>query len=183
MIRRVISYTDFVVSINKSKRKKLVDFVKRERLNLRMPEREVEVMPLCGWYEYADPAKERRKDSGEIKAFIRMKNVVFMIFDKLEDGKEDCSCITFDAELFEFLGDSLAAAAVTQTQTQPQPSQIVKKDGTPFAGFNGGRRKKVLTAEEKARIVEMRKEGKNVNMIARDLHISNRVISEFVKNN
>ena len=181
MIRRVISYTEFVVSINKSKRKKLVDFVKRERLNLRMPEREVEVMPLCGWYEYADPAKERRKDSGEIKAFIRMKNVVFMIFDKLEDGKEDCSCITFDAELFEFLGDSLAAAAVTQTQ--PQPSQIVKKDGTPFAGFNGGRRKKVLTAEEKARIVAMRKDGKNVNAIARELHISNRVISEFVKNN
>lgn len=181
MIRRVISYTDFVVSINKSKRKKLVDFVKRERLNLRMPEREVEVMPLCGWYEYADPAKERRKDSGEIKAFIRMKNVVFMIFDKLEDGKEDCSCITFDAELFDFLGESLAAAAVTQTQ--PQPSQIVKKDGTPFAGFNGGRRKKSLTDEEKARIIAMRKDGKNVNVIARELHISNRVISEFVKNN
>lgn len=181
MIRRVISYTDFVVSINKSKRKKLVDFVKRERLNLRMPEREVEVMPLCGWYEYADPAKERRKDSGEIKAFVKMKNVVFMVFDKLEDGKEDCSCITFDAELFDFLGDSLAAAAVAQTQ--PQPSQIVKKDGTPFAGFNGGRRKKVLTAEEKARIVAMRKDGKNVNAIARELHISNRVISEFVKNN
>lgn len=181
MIRRVISYTDFADSINKSRRKKLVDFVKRARLELRMPEREVEVMPLCGWYEYEDPAKERRKDSGEIKAFVKMKNVVFMIFDKLEDGKEDCSCITFDAELFDFLGESLAAAAVTPQPTQ-QP-QIVKKDGTPFAGFNGGRRKKVLTAEEKARIVAMRKDGKNVNAIAKELHISNRVISEFVKNN
>ena len=181
MIRRVISYTDFADSINKSRRKKLVDFVKRARLELRMPEREVEVMPLCGWYEYEDPAKEKRKDSGEIKAFVKMKNVVFMIFDKLEDGKEDCSCITFDAELFDFLGESLAAAAVTPQPTQ-QP-QIVKKDGTPFAGFNGGRRKKVLTAEEKARIVAMRKDGKNVNAIAKELHISNRVISEFVKNN
>lgn len=180
-LRRIVDYPTFAESINKSKRKKLVDFVKRERLNLRMPEREVEVMPLCGWYEYADPVKERRKDSGEIKAFIKMKNVVFMIFDKLEDGKEDCSCITFDAELFDFLGESLAAAAVTPQPTQ-QP-QIVKKDGTPFAGFNGGRRKKVLTAEEKARIVAMRKDGKNVNAIAKELHISNRVISEFVKNN
>ena len=181
MIRRVISYTDFAESINKSKRKKLVDFVKRARLELRMPEREVEVMPLCGWYEYEDPAKERRKDSGEIKAFVKMKNVVFMVFDKLEDGKEDCSCITFDAELFEFLGESLAAAAVNPQPTQ-QP-QIVKKDGTPFAGFNGGRKRKVLTDEEKARIIAMRDEGKNVNAIARELHISNRVISEFVKNN
>lgn len=180
-LRRIVDYPTFAESINKSRRKKLVDFIKRSRLDLRMPEREVEVMPLCGWYEYEDPVRERRKDSGEIKAFIKMKNVVFMIFDKLEDGKEDCSCITFDAELFEFLGESLAAAAVTQTQTQPQPSQIVKKDGTPFAGFNGGRKKRGLTAEEKARIREMRKAGKNVNAIARELHISNRVISEFVK--
>lgn len=181
MIRRVISYTDFVVSINKSKRKKLVDFVKRERLDLRMPEREVEVMPLCGWYEYADPVRERRKDSGEIKAFVKMKDVVFMVFDKLEDGAEDFSCLVFDKMLFDFLGESLAAAAVTQTQQQPQP--ILKKDGTPFAGFRGGRKKKSLTDEEKALIIAMRKDGKNVNAIARELHISNRVISEFVKNN
>ena len=177
MIRRVISYTDFVVSINKSKRKKLVDFAKRERLNLRLPEREVEVMPLCGWYEYADPVKERRKDSGEIKAFIRMKDVVFMVFDKLEDGAEDFSYIIFDDDLVEFIGDSLAAAVI---ETQ-QPPQILKKDGTPFAGFRGGRKKKSLTDEEKARIREMRKAGHNVNAIARELHISNRVISGFVK--
>lgn len=178
-LRRIVDYPTFAESINKSKRKKLVDFVKRERLNLRMPEREVEVMPLCGWYAYEDPVRERRKDSGEIKAFVKMKDVVFMIFDKLEDGKEDCSCITFDAELFEFLGESLAAAAVTPQPTQ-QP-QILKKDGTPFAGFRGGRKRKELTADEKAKIREMRKAGHNVNAIARELHISNRVISEFVK--
>lgn len=177
-LRRIVDYPTFAGSINKSRRKKLVDFVKRERLNLRMPEREVEVMPLCGWYAYADPVKERRKDSGEIKAFVRMKDVVFMVFDKLEDGAEDFSCLVFDKMLFDFLGESIAAAAVT---SQPQQSQIVKKDGTPFAGFNGGRKKRGLTAEEKARIREMRKAGKNVNAIARELHISNRVISEFVK--
>ena len=40
-----------------------------------------------------------------------------------------------------------------------------------------------LTDEEKAQILAMREEGKNVNIIARELHISNRIISEFVKNN
>ena len=178
-LRRIVDYPTFAGSINKSRRKKLVDFVKRERLGLRMPEREVEVMPLCGWYAGADSVKEKRKDSGEIKAFVRMKDVVFMVFDKLEDGAEDFSCLVFDKMLFDFLGESLAAAAVTPQPTQ-QP-QIVKKDGTPFAGFNGGRRKKSLTDEEKARIIAMRKDGKNVNVIARELHISNRVISEFVK--
>ena len=65
----------------------------------------------------------------------------------------------------------------------PQHAQITKKDGTPFAGFNGGRKKKELTDEEKARILALRKAGNNVNVIARELHISNRIISEFVKNN
>lgn len=176
MIRRVVNFTDFSGSINKSKRKKLVDFVTQERKRARMPEREVEVMPLCGWYEYEDPAKERRKDSGEIKAFVRIQDVVFMIFDKLEDGAEDFSYIIFDDDLVDFIGDSLAADV-----TETPPPQIVKKDGTPFAGFHGGRKPKTLTDEEKARIAEMRKEGKNVNVIARELHISNRVISEFVK--
>lgn len=174
-LRRIVDYPTFAGSINKSRRKKLVDFVKRERLGLRMPEREVEVMPLCGWYAGADSVKEKRKDSGEIKAFVRMKDVVFMVFDKLEGNAEDFSVLAFDDVLFEFLGESLAAAAVT-----PQP-QILKKDGTPFAGFRGGRKRKELTDGEKAQIREMRKAGKNVNAIARDLHISNRVISEFVK--
>lgn len=180
-LRRIVDYPTFAASINKRKRKKLVDFIKRERLDLRMPEHEVEVMPLCGWYAGAESLAERRKDSGEIKAFIRMKDVVFMIFDKLEDGAEDFSRLAFDQTLFEFLGESLAAAAVTPQPTQTQPTQILKKDGTPFAGFRGGRKRKELSDEEKARIREMREEGKNVNAIARELHISNRVISEFVK--
>jgi hypothetical protein len=176
-LRRIVDYSTFAGSINKSKRSKLVAHIHRERTNKRLPEREVEVMPLCGWYEYADPVKERRKDSGEIKAFIRMKDVVFMVFDKLEDGAEDFSYIIFDDDLVEFIGDSLAAAVI---ETQ-QPPQILKKDGTPFAGFRGGRKRKELTDEERARIREMRKAGHNVNTIARELHISNRVISEFVK--
>ena len=38
-----------------------------------------------------------------------------------------------------------------------------------------------MTDEEKAQILALREEGKNVNAIARELHISNRIISTFVK--
>lgn len=170
-LRRIVDYSTFAGSINKSKRSKLVAHIHRERTNKRLPEREVEVMPLCGWYEYADPVKERRKDSGEIKAFIRMKDVVFMVFDNLTDGAEDYYYTFVDEDIVDFIGAA-----------QPTDAPM-KKDGTPFAGFNGGRKRKVLTDEEKARIREMRDAGCNINKIAKELHISNRVISEFVKNN
>ena len=79
------------------------------------------------------PAKEKRRDSGEIRALVKFRDgVVFFVIDNLG---------------------------------------------------NGGRKKKELTDEEKAQILAMREEGKNVNIIARELHISNRIISEFVKNN
>ena len=93
-----------------------------------------------------------------------------------DDGKEEFSRTLIDEEAMMFLG------ATSERRSAPIQT-IKKKDGTPFAGFNGGRKKKELTSEEKARILAMRKEGKNVNIIARELHISNRIISEFVKNN
>ena len=104
--------------------------------------------------------------------------VVFFVIDKLEDdGKEEFSRILIDEAVKRFLG-----AASDRDRILP-PAPITKKDGTPFAGFNGGRKKKALTDEEKARILTLREEGKNVNIIARELHISNRIVSGFVKNN
>jgi hypothetical protein len=172
-LRRIVDYATFASAINKSKRKKLVEHIRRERIDKRLPERDVQVMLLCGWYADTNP----RRDEGEIRAIVKIQDVVFIVYDKLEDGKEDYNYIPVDEDIMGFIGadaDAQPAAAVPQ---------IVKKDGTPFAGFNGGRRKKSLTDEEKARIIAMRKDGKNVNVIARELHISNRVISEFVKNN
>ena len=174
MIWHVINYTEFVESLNKSRRKKLVDFVTQSRRRECVPERAIEVMPLSGWREFENPAKERRRDNGEIRAFVKIKDgVVFLIFDNLTDGNEDFHRTQIDAEIIGFIAAERPARA---------PS-ITKKDGTPFAGFNGGRRKKELTAEEKAQILAMREEGKNVNVIAKELHISNRIVSEFVKKN
>lgn len=166
-LRRIVDYATFASAINKSKRKKLVEHIRRERIDKRLPERDVQVMLLCGWYADTNP----RRDEGEIRAIVKIQDVVYIIYDNLSDGKEDYNYIPIDDDIMGFIGAAQPA----------QPSQIVKKDGTPFAGFNGGRRKKSLTDEEKARIIAMRDEGKNVNVIARELHISNRVISEFVK--
>lgn len=174
MIWRVINYTEFVESINKSRRKKLVDFVTQSRRRECVPERAIQVMPLCVWVKSDNPAKDRRRDSGEIRAFIKIKDgVVFLIFDNLTDGNEDFHKTQIDEEIIGFIAAERPAAVTPQ---------IVKKDGTPFAGFRGGRKKKELTADEQTQILTMRKAGKNVNIIARELHISNRIISDFVKN-
>lgn len=168
-LRRIVDYATFASAINKSRRKKLVEHIRRERIDKRLPERDVQVMLLCGWYADTNP----RRDEGEIRAIVKIQDVVYIIYDNLNDGKEDYNYIPVDDDIMGFIG----------ADAQPAAPQILKKDGTPFAGFRGGRKRKTLTDAEKARIVEMRKAGRNVNEIARELHISNRVISEFVKNN
>lgn len=169
-LRRIVDYPTFAAAINKSKRSKLVksvDQIRRERTD-RLHERDIQVMPLHGWY--ADTPKKR--DDGVIRAIVKIQDVVLIIYDNIADGSEDYYYTLVDDDIMGFIGAA-----------QPTAAPIVKKDGTPFAGFNGGRKRKVLTDEEKARIREMREEGRNINAIAKALHISNRVIAEFVKNN
>lgn len=165
--RRIVDYPTFAGSINKSKRKELVDHIRKERRKKNLPDSDIQIMPLYGWYE----GTKSIRDDGLIRAIIKIKDVVFIVYDNLTKGAEDFHFSIIDDDIMEFIGAT--------AQTAP----IVKKDGTPFAGFNGGRKKRGLTDEEQARILEMRRAGRNVNAIARELHISNRVISEFVKNN
>ena len=169
-LRRIVDYTTFKASINKSKRSKLVksvDQIRRERTD-RLPEREIQVMPLHGWEE----GTPKKSDVGEIRAIVKIQDVVLIISDNITGGAEEYHYTLVDEDIVDFIG---------ATSTQPQPAQIVKKDGTPFAGFNGGRKSRILTDEEQDKIREMRKAGHNVNAIARELHISNRVIAAFVK--
>lgn len=166
-LSRIIDYKTFKASINQRKRKGLVDHIRKERNN-KLPEHKIEVMPLCGWYE--DTTSKR--DDGLIKAIIKIQDVTFIVWDNLTKGAEDFNCTRIDADIVDFIG----AAAERQTS-----APIVKKDGTPFKGFRGGRKRKELTDEETARIREMRDAGRNINDIAKALHISNRVIAAFVK--
>lgn len=168
-LRRIVDYPTFAGAINKSKRSKLVksiDQIRRERTD-RLPERDIQVMPLHGWYE--DTPKKR--DDGVIRAIVKIQDLVLIIYDNIADGAEDYYYTLVDDDIMGFIGAA------------PQPAAPIKKDGTPFKGFCGGRKKRGLTDEETARIREMRDAGRNINDIAKELHISNRVISEFVKNN
>lgn len=172
-LRRIVDYPTFAAAINKSKRSKLVksvDQIRRERTD-RLHERDIQVMPLHGWY--ADTPK--KSDVGVIRAIVKIQDVVLIIYDNIAGGSEDYYYTLVDDDIMGFIGAAQPAIAAI--------APIVKKDGTPFAGFNGGRKRKVLTDEEKAKIREMREEGRNINAIAKALHISNRVIAEFVKNN
>lgn len=173
--KRIIDYPTFAGSINKSKRKKLVSFVRETaKYQADIPVRTVQIMTLSGWSEYEKPAKEKRRDSGEIRALVKFREgVVFFVIDNLGD-EEEFRHVCLDEDAVRFIG--------AEERQVPAPT-IKKKDGTPFAGFNGGRRKKELTDEEKARILALRKAGNNVNVIARELHISNRIVSNFVKKN
>ena len=171
-LRRIVDYPTFAAAINKSKRSKLVksvDQIRRERTD-RLHERDIQVMPLHGWY--ADTPKKR--DDGVIRAIVKIQDVVLIIYDNIADGSEDYYYTLVDDDIMGFIGAGSPAGT---------PPQIVKKDGTPFKGFHGGRKRKELTDEEQAQISEMRDAGHNVNAIARALHISNRVIAAFVKNN
>lgn len=166
-LHRIVDYPTFTAAINKRKRKKLVDHIRKERTG-KLQEHEIEVMPLYGW----DDETAKKRDDGLIRAIVKIQDVVLIIYDNLKDGVEDFHFTIVDDAIMRFCG-----------ATQQQPAAPMKKDGTPFAGFNGGRKRKVLTDEEQVRIREMRKEGRNINEIAKELHISNRVISEFVKTN
>ena len=176
-VHRVVDYPTFADSINKSKRNKLVSFVRETaKYQADIPVRTVQVMALSGWSEYEKPAKEKRRDSGEIRALVKFRDgVVFFVIDNLGNGGEEFRHVCLDEEAVRFI--------VKAAERQTSAPTIKKKDGTPFAGFNGGRKKKELTDEEKERILALRKAGNNVNVIARELHISNRIVSEFVKKN
>ena len=167
-LRRIVDYPTFAAAINKSKRNKLVAHIHRERTQKRLPERDIQVMPLYGWEQDTKP----RRDDGVIRVIVKIQDVVLIISDNLQGGVEDYYYANVDEDIVDFIG---------ATSAQPAATAPIKKDGTPFAGFNGGRKKRGLTDEEQGKIREMRKAGRNVNAIARELHISNRVISEFVK--
>ena len=167
-LRRIVDYPTFAAAINKSKRKRLVEHIHRERTQKRLPERDIQVMPLYGWEQDTKP----RRDDGVIRVIVKIQDVVLIISDNITGGAEDYYYANVDEDIVDFIG-------AAQTQTAP----IAKKDGTPFKGWNGGRKRKELTDEEQAQIHEMRKAGRNINEIARALHISNRVIAAFVKNN
>ena len=78
------------------------------------------------------------------------------------------------AQIAEMLAD-YAPSLFAPSATAPQPPE------KPFAGWKGGRPRRVLTDEEKAQIAAARADGKTIDAIAAEMHISNRVVSAYCK--
>lgn len=78
------------------------------------------------------------------------------------------------AQIAEMLAD-YAPSLFAPSATAPQPPE------KPFAGWKGGRPRRVLTAEEKTQIDAAREAGKTIDAIAKAMHISNRVVSVYCK--
>ena len=53
--------------------------------------------------------------------------------------------------------------------------------GKPFAGWKGGRPRRVLTSAEKPQIDAARADGKTIDAFAHDMHISNCVVSAYIR--
>lgn len=80
------------------------------------------------------------------------------------------------AQIAEMLAD-YAPSLFTSESAQDAPGEPDK----PFKGWRGGRPRRVLTSAEKAQIDAARADGKTIDAIAKDMHISNRVVSAYLK--
>ena len=86
-------------------------------------------------------------------------------------------------DLIKFLQLLQADSAIIKKKKQPPATQAAGKAAPAAAwpGWKGGRPKKQLSDEEKSSIDEMRPAGASINKISKALHISNRVVSEYLK--
>ena len=80
------------------------------------------------------------------------------------------------AQIAEMLAD-YAPSLFTSESAQ----DAAGASGKPFAGWRGGRPRRVLSDEEKAQIDAARADGKTIDAIAKAMHISNRVVSAYCK--
>ena len=80
------------------------------------------------------------------------------------------------AQIAEMLAD-FAPSLFASESAQDAPEEPDK----PFKGWRGGRPRRVLTSDEKAQIDAARADGKTIDAIAKDMHISNRVVSAYLK--
>ena len=151
----------------------------RSRLAKWIAERKQEAgwrfLPLRGW-----SAKTKKAEDGGmivLAASNRALNTFALVVDDLGIIE---TCKVIEPPIWELndLADMLAPFAPPSLFPAPQPPQQPEK---PFAGWKGGRPRRVLTSAEKAQIDAARADGKTIDAIAAEMHISNRVVSAYCK--
>lgn len=191
-----MTYGEFVKHINQSKRDRLIRLLKEPYMWSRrdMDAVEIRVMPCAGWSTSQTPRRDKGKqiigyvkyDDG--KVFFFADELKFTIYPGkkkygVEEIREECYFREMPDTTRLFLSPDKEEKEEERGEEVQTESPYKTKTGKPFKGFNGGRKKRVLSDDEKAQIIDLRQKGLNVNQIAKEVKISNRVISEFVKMN
>ena len=150
--------------INKSKRKELMAFLREHQGE------EAKIIPAVS---RDDIPTNSRKDKGTIAFFFVARNIYdanrmdfFTLIDTLDADKKETLIKLYKqrSTMLKFLGQEEAAPAY-----DPQKQYVVDREKV-------GRPKRVLSDSEKAKIDELREQGKGYNAIARELKVSNRLI-------
>ena len=165
--------------INKTKRQKLA----RHLANL---SEQAQIVALQGITATTKP----RNDGGGMLILLvrdpRKKRVgyqsVYPVEIVLDERTTWENCRSFPlrdplpAQIAEMLAD-FAPSLFASESAQDAPGEPDK----PFKGWRGGRPRRVLTSAEKAQIDAARADGKTIDAIAKAMHISNRVVSAYLK--
>lgn len=159
--------------INKSKRKKLAH-------RLASMTDKASIVAIQGWSARTKP----RSDGGGLLVLLvrdaEEKNYpVRLVLDECcGRAGENLRTFPLTPEKAAALADMLAPwAPPVLFPNKPEHEQPEK----PFSGWRGGRPRRVLNDEEKAAIDAARATGKTIDVIASDMHISNRVVSSYLK--
>ena len=150
--------------INKSKRKELMAFLR---------EHQGEGAKIIPAVPRDDIPTNSRKDKGTIAFFFVARNIYdtnrmdfFTLIDTLDADKKETLIKLYKqrSTMLKFLGQEEIVPAY-----DPQKQYVVDREKV-------GRPKRVLSDSEKAKIDELREQGKGYNAIARELKVSNRLI-------
>lgn len=162
----------FMQHINKSRRKKLARWIEDNTI-----EGGTRYLHLYGW-----SAKTKKAEDGGMIVLI-VANSKYKTFDLIIDNYtsyEEFRVISPKpwelSDIAELLERYVAPSLFTKNAQDAQDAA-----GKPFAGWRGGRPRRVLTDEEKAAIDAARAEGKTIDAIAKNMHVSNRVVAAYLK--
>lgn len=176
---------EFCKGINISKRRKLVSKLKNIYGN-------VDILPLQGYERF----RSKQKDDGQIVIAVKYRLRCEIYIDNISTGHELFMCIPFEMNtsagfcyanaLIEFLKasqaeNSIVKPAPASMSQEPAATSNASSPIQAWKGWKGGRPKKRLTDKERSSIDEMRQAGASINKIATAMHISNRIISDYIR--
>ena len=163
----------FMQHINKSRRKKLARWIEDNTI-----EGGTRYLHLYGW-----SAKTKKAEDGGMIVLI-VANSKYKSFDLLIDNYtsyEEFRVISPKLWELSDIAELLERYVAPSLFTAKNAKNAAGASGKPFKGWKGGRPRRVLSADEKAQIAAARADGKTIDAIAAEMHISNRVVSAYCK--